>query len=123
MSSGPIHSIPAPAPFSAATSTSSSGRASPAMRQPSDGMAPRERGRSLAVRPPIGAHRSLPVPVSDVGGEGAAYQNSREARRAPSTRLAIFAHTTPGSTAAWPTQVPKPQSVPAMTRSRPTSLA
>jgi hypothetical protein len=52
-----------------------------------------------------------------------AHQNSREANLAPSTRLAILAQTTPGSTAAWPTQVPKPQSVPAMTRSRPTSRA
>ena len=33
-------------------------------------------------------------------------QNSREASRAPSARLASLAQTTPGSTAAWPTQVP-----------------
>ena len=51
------------------------------------------------------------------------YQNSRDASRPPSERLRSLAHTTPGSTAACPTQVPKPQSVPAMTRSRPTSLA
>jgi hypothetical protein len=50
-------------------------------------------------------------------------QNSRVARRAPSAIAAILAHTTSGSTAAWPTQVPKPQSLPAMTFSRPTSLA
>jgi hypothetical protein len=52
-----------------------------------------------------------------------AHQNSREANLAPSTRLAILAQTTPESTAAWPTHVPKPQSVPAMTCSRPTSRA
>ncbi len=51
------------------------------------------------------------------------YQNSRDANRPPSERLRSFAHTTPGSTAACPTQVPNPQSVPAITRSRPTSLA
>jgi folate-dependent phosphoribosylglycinamide formyltransferase PurN len=50
-------------------------------------------------------------------------QNSREASRAPSASADIFAQATPGSTAACPTQVPKPQSVPAMTRSRPTSRA
>jgi len=33
-------------------------------------------------------------------------QNSLEARRAPSTIAENFAHTTSGSTAAWPTQVP-----------------
>ena len=51
------------------------------------------------------------------------YQSSFEASRAPSARLASFAQTMSGSTAAWPTQVPKPQSVPAMTFSRPTSRA
>ncbi len=51
------------------------------------------------------------------------YQNSRVARRAPSAMLASFAHTMSGSTAAWPTHVPNPQSVPAMTCSRPTSRA
>ena len=51
------------------------------------------------------------------------FQNSREAMRAPSAIAASFAHTTSGSTAAWPTQVPKPQSLPAITFSRPTSLA
>ena len=51
---------------------------------------------------------------------GPTRQNSRVARRAPSARLASFAQTTSGSTAAWPTQVPKPQSLPAMTFSRPT---
>lgn len=35
-----------------------------------------------------------------------------DARRAPSARLASFAQTRSGSTAAWPTQVPKPQSDP-----------
>jgi hypothetical protein len=34
------------------------------------------------------------------------FQNSREAMRAPSAIAAIFAHTTSGSTAACPTQVP-----------------
>jgi len=34
-----------------------------------------------------------------------------------------LAQATSGSTAAWPTQVPKPQSLPAMTLSRPTRLA
>src|SRR6266446_2563672 len=51
------------------------------------------------------------------------YQSSREASRAPSARLASFAHTMSGSTAAWPTQVPNPQSVPAMTFSRPARRA
>jgi 23S rRNA pseudouridine1911/1915/1917 synthase len=50
-------------------------------------------------------------------------QNSCVARRAPSAMLASLAHVMSGSTAAWPTQVPKPQSVPAMTFSRPTSRA
>jgi hypothetical protein len=45
------------------------------------------------------------------------------AMRAPSAIAANFAHTTSGSTAAWPTQVPNPQSLPAITFSRPTSLA
>jgi hypothetical protein len=52
-----------------------------------------------------------------------AHQNAREANLEPSARLAILAQTTPGWTAAWPTHVPKPQSVPAMTCSRPTSRA
>ena len=51
------------------------------------------------------------------------YQNSRVARRAPSAMLASFAHAMSGSTAACPTHVPNPQSVPAMTFSRPTSRA
>src|ERR1700730_7449870 len=51
------------------------------------------------------------------------YQSSREASRAPSARLPSFAHTMSGSTAAWPTQVPNPQSVPAMTFSRPARRA
>ena len=33
-------------------------------------------------------------------------QNWRVAMRAPSAMAANFAHTTSGSTAAWPTQVP-----------------
>src|SRR5262249_15701000 len=51
------------------------------------------------------------------------FQNSRDAMRAPSAIAAILAHTTSGSTAAWPTQVAKPQSLTAITFSRPTSLA
>ena len=51
------------------------------------------------------------------------FQNSREAMRAPSAIAAIFAHTTSGSTAACPTHVPKPQSLPAITFSLPTSFA
>jgi predicted dithiol-disulfide oxidoreductase (DUF899 family) len=51
------------------------------------------------------------------------FQNSREAMRAPSTIAAIFAHTTSGSTAACPTHVPNPQSLPAITFSLPTSFA
>ena len=43
--------------------------------------------------------------------------NRLEASCAPSAKLASFAHTTPGSTRAMPTQVPKPQSVLASTRS------
>jgi len=50
-------------------------------------------------------------------------QNCLVASLAPSAIAASFAHTTSGSTAAWPTQVPKPQSLPAMTLSRPTRLA
>jgi len=47
------------------------------------------------------------VPLSAPDRPGARYgQKSRDASRAPSARLASFAHTTPGSTAAWPTQVP-----------------
>src|SRR5438067_7351615 len=52
-----------------------------------------------------------------------AFQNCCEARRAPSAIAASFAQTTSGSTAACPTQVPKPQSLPAMTLSRPTRFA
>ena len=51
------------------------------------------------------------------------FQKSRDAIRAPSAIAAIFAHTTSGSTAACPTHVPKPQSLPAITFSRPTRLA
>ncbi len=61
----------------------------------------------------------VPRPVSP----RTCYQNSRVARRAPSAMLASFAHAMSGSMAAWPTQVPNPQSVPAMTFSRPTSRA
>jgi hypothetical protein len=50
-------------------------------------------------------------------------QNCFVASLAPSAMAASLAHTTSGSTAAWPTQVPKPQSLPAMTLSRPTRLA
>ena len=51
------------------------------------------------------------------------FQNSREAICAPSANDASLAHTTSGSTAACPTQVPKPQSLPATTFSRPTKWA
>ena len=51
------------------------------------------------------------------------FQNSRDASLAPSAIAFIFAHTTSGSTAACPTQVPNPQSLPAITFSRPTSFA
>src|SRR5205807_4989679 len=53
-------------------------------------------------------------------------QSARLAMRAPSTRLASFAETISGSISGrWPgTMVEaKPQSVPAITRSRPTILA
>src|SRR6266851_4125737 len=50
-------------------------------------------------------------------------QNCFVASLAPSAIAASLAHTTSGSTAAWPTQVPKPQSLPTMTLSRPTRLA
>ena len=56
-------------------------------------------------------------------GEDYRWKNARVASRAPSARVASFAHTMSGSTADCPTQVPKPQSVPAMTFSRPTSVA
>src|ERR1700730_16525527 len=50
-------------------------------------------------------------------------QNCFVASLAPSAIVASLAHTTSESTAAWPTQVPKPQSLPAMTLLRPTRLA
>ena len=50
-------------------------------------------------------------------------QNCFVASLAPSAIVASLAHTTSESTAGWPTQVPKPQSLPAMTLSRPTRLA
>ena len=65
----------------------------------------------------------LGLVVSDGASGGRGYQNSLEARRAPAARVASLAQTMSGSTADWPTQVPKPQSVPAMTLSRPTSFA
>ena len=64
-----------------------------------------------------------PVCLLIGSGPVGVYQNSRVARRAPSAMLASFAQAMSGSTAAWPTQVPKPQSVPATTFSRPTSRA
>src|SRR5581483_1910476 len=51
------------------------------------------------------------------------FQNCLLAILAPSAIAENLANTTSGSTAAWPTQVPKPQSEPATTLSRPTSLA
>jgi methionyl-tRNA formyltransferase len=49
-------------------------------------------------------------------------QNARDASRVPSARFRMWARATPGSTAAWPTHVPKPQPLPPMTPSRPTSV-
>ena len=51
------------------------------------------------------------------------YQSSSLARRAPSERLRSLAQTMRVSTVSVPAKVPKPQSTPAMTRSRPTTLA
>jgi hypothetical protein len=49
----------------------------------------------------------IPIHRSGMGsGTGGYFQNCREASRAPSAIAASFAHTTSGSTAAWPTQVP-----------------
>ena len=50
-------------------------------------------------------------------------QRRCEASRAPSARALNFAHITVGWTLGRPADVPKPQSVPAMTFSRPTRLA
>ena len=47
----------------------------------------------------------------------------REAMRAPSTSDCSFAHTTVGWISVDPAKEAKPQSAPAMTRSRPTTLA
>ena len=66
----------------------------------------------LTRMPPVPRYEPLQPP-----------QNCLVASRAPSVIAASFAHTTSGSTAAWPTQVPKPQSLPAMTLSQPTRLA
>src|SRR5262249_42169495 len=51
------------------------------------------------------------------------YHSCSEASRAPSTRVSSWAHATAGSMMSYPTKVPNPQSVPAITRWRPTSFA
>ena len=80
------------------------------------GAAPRCLGRPLAAS-------ALTRRQAGMAAVPQSFQNSREAIRAPSAIAAIFAHTTSGSTAACPTHVPKPQSLPAITFSRPTSFA
>ena len=60
------------------------------------------------------------------GGGGPAYplaNSLREAISAPSARLPSFAQAISASTAPKPAKVAKPQSVPAITRSRPTMSA
>lgn len=52
-----------------------------------------------------------------------AHHSSRVAIAAPSAIDSNFAHVTLGTTTSWPTNVPNPQSEPAMTRSRPTTPA
>src|SRR5438034_3302344 len=51
------------------------------------------------------------------------YQSCWEAKRAPSARACSFAQAISGSTVEDPAKVAKPQSVPAITRSRPTREA
>ena len=53
----------------------------------------------------------------------AAHHRAAEARRAPSTREESLAHTMEAGTFRPQAEVPKPQSVPATTRSRPTISA
>ena len=55
--------------------------------------------------------------------EGRAYHSRPDAICAPSTMAASFAHVISGSTSSEPAKVAKPQSVPAMTFSRPTTEA
>lgn len=82
------------------------------------------RGCVQTARQPRGnrAHlRRLPRPGASAIGVG--HHNAAEARRAPSTRECSLAQAILESTLRPQAEVPKPQSVPAMTRSRPTTSA
>src|SRR5262245_41789638 len=74
--------------------------------------------------------RSLPSGRAERGPGGSraharsrAHHNSFDASRAPSASAASFIHTILESTCSRPAKVPKPQSTPAMTFSRPTTRA
>lgn len=58
-----------------------------------------------------------------LAASGCHHHSSRDARRAPSASDASLAQAMSGSTRATPTNVPKPQSLPAMMFSRPTRFA
>lgn len=94
-----------------------------------------ERGRSRGVV----AHLLKPIDMDDLrdavdtgwevfrrsSGTGSepSYHRRPDAKRAPSARAASLANTMVGCTVGGPAKVPKPQSAPAMTFSRPTSCA
>jgi hypothetical protein len=65
--------------------------------------------------------RRMPRPGASAIGVG--HHNAAEARRAPSTKECSLAQAILESTLRPQAEVPKPQSVPAMTRSRPTTSA
>lgn len=67
--------------------------------------------------------RWAPVPGSQTPASGMAAHSSREASRAPSTSEPSLAQAMSGSTGVELANVAKPQSVPAITFSRPTTLA
>src|SRR5262245_21332141 len=64
-------------------------------------------------------HGDCPLPV----GRQLRPHSRRDARRAPSARAPSLAHTMVGWISSEPAKVAKPQSLPAITRSRPTTLA
>ncbi len=93
-------------------------------RPPLDALCSRRDVREATKLPAGGGGRNASITCGALPLEPPhALQNCFVASLAPSAIAASLAHTTSGSTAAWPTQVPKPQSLPAMTLSRPTRLA